>query len=190
MGIPRLDLCVKPVETFNCKTCQAAWREEEEQELHCFKHCVVNWLIEHLCNSEISFLTTHHPACHSLLSPLTHFPFSDGFQHEMRAGVKFCWKSKEKLSWQTPSLLLRPEISRCWGKGRLVLKFPLITFSWGGQDGTRWLHCGSTVEPLPRQDIQWASLASSTVTPPGSNCSLSSISSITTRLTDSLLARL
>ena len=141
MGIPRLDLCVKPVETFNCKTCQAAWREEEEQELHCFKHCVVNWLIEHLCNSEISFLNTHHPACHRLLSPLTHFPFSDGFQHEMRAGVKFCWKSKEKLSWQTPSLLLRPEISRCWGKGRLVLKFPLITFSWGGQDGTRWLHC-------------------------------------------------
>ena len=107
-----------------------------------------------------------------------------------RAGVKFCWKSKEKLSWQTPSLLLRPEISRCWGKGRLVLKFPLITFSWGGQDGTRWLHCGTTVAPLPRQDIQWASLASSTVTPPGSNCSLSSISSITTRLTDSLLARL
>ena len=166
---------VKPVETFNCKSCQGVWREEQEEQEECV--CIASNIVWWLGSLNIcatvkypsSILITILPL--SLLSPLAqptfHFPmyFSTRWVGWEGGGVNFA--GNPQRSWQTAG-------SRCGGKGRLVLKFPLITFSPPG---------GSTAPPVAvsvspesaqsSQDIQWASLASSTVTQPGSNCSLS-----------------
>ena len=123
------------VETFNCM--------ERKENIVCSASNIVWWLGSlNICAvPQLNILPQYSSSCPATVSSLHwltfHFPMD--FSTRWESGAEILLEIKRKVvmtDWQPQSSrLLRPEICRWWGKGRLVLKFPLIAFS----TAARWL---------------------------------------------------